>query len=114
MAVVDSVSGTEKVKITNKRTLEEVVVDVNSHGGFLPTDLPGEIGDTLSFRLFSKDEAGNDQQLGETLDVTVYSLLPPQVCKSSPGNGDKDIILDAAIIIDFTIPMDKTTITMLS
>ncbi|MBL7093795.1 Ig-like domain-containing protein, partial [candidate division KSB1 bacterium] len=113
-AVVDTLSGTEKVKITNKRTFEEVVVDVNSHGGFRTTNLPGEIGDTLSFRVFSKDGTGDEQQLGETLDKTVYSMMVPQVCESSPANGDKDIIVDASINIRFTIPMDKSTITQQS
>jgi len=111
MAVVDSMSGTEKVTVTNKRTTEDVVVDVNALGGFSPADLSGERGDTLSLQLFRTIEAQESRQVGETLDLPVSSSNPPKVCHARPANGDKDIIVDAVIVIGFTIPMDLTTIT---
>jgi hypothetical protein len=111
MAVVDSLSGKETVTITNNRTSEKVAVDVETNGGFPIIAISGEYGDTLSFRLFSQVGTEEEHQIGETLELSVYCSSTPQVCATSPSNGDKDIIVDAEIIVRFTIPMDITTIT---
>ena len=105
-AIVDTVIGTEKVMVTNERTQEDVSMRVDYDGGFPLMSLKGEIGDLLSLKLLHKGV-----QVGDTWNTTINSLEPPKVKSSNPTNGEKDIVIQARIFINFSDEMDTSTIT---
>ncbi len=105
-AVIDTVLGREKVKVTNERTQENVSMRVDYDGGFPLMYLDGSSDDIFSITLFS-----DGQQLGDSLQLKIVARRPPKVKTTSPTHGDKDIVVDARIFIHFTEPMDTSTIT---
>ena len=106
-AVIDTVIGTEKVSVLNQRTQESVAMRVDFDGSFPLMTIDGDAGDRLSLSLLKEG-----QQVGESDEVKVETEKEPVVTDSKPTNGDKDIIVDARIFIDFSEPIDSSTVTV--
>jgi len=87
------------VTVTNLRTWEESSGQVDGAGGFGPIIMPAIIGDLLrvSFKGFS-------------LTFEVIEGVPPSVVESTPTDGDKDIIVDAVIIVQFSEPIETSSV----
>lgn len=105
-AVLGPVLVDAKVSVVNERTRQQASVFVDYDGSFSIMNVNGEIGDQLSFTITSVGK-----QVGDTLFMAVEESMAAKIRKTSPPNGDKDILLSAPIIIYFTLPMDAATIT---
>ncbi len=104
--VIDTILGSEKITIVNSQTQEEISNRVDYDGGFLLTHFNASIGDEFSLTLFR-----DGVKQGKSEQIVVESSKPPKVKKSSPTNGDKDIVVDTRIFIYFSEPIDTSTVT---
>jgi hypothetical protein len=105
-AVMETISGREKVTVRNPESEAEDSTTVQPHGGFFLMELPAKNGDHLLLNLMREE-----QLLGSPLNLLVPESEPPVVIESKPTNGDKDIILDSPIIVYFSEPVETSTIT---
>ncbi len=105
-AIMNKISGVEKVVITNKRTGYTVDQRVSFNSGIILLELPAVAGDELEFSLTFE---GKTLGLPET--ITVNKIRPPAVVVTKPTHGDKDIIITRNIFISFSEQIDISTIS---
>jgi len=104
-AVIYPFIGTDVVSVVNQSTQEKTIIWVRHDGSFLSKSLPADIDDQLSINPFNIGEPLEDKET-----FIVEDNVKPKVVKSKPTNGSKDIIVDAAIFIYFSEPIDSTTV----
>jgi hypothetical protein len=81
-AVMETISGREKVTVRNPESEAEDSTTVQPHGGFFLMELPAKNGDHLLLNLMREE-----QLLGSPLNLLVPESEPPVVIESKPTNG---------------------------
>ncbi len=67
-------------------------------------------GGTLTLTGTARDTAGN-QSTSTPITVTVLDVVAPTVTSVSPGNGATSVALSSSVVVSFSEPMDRATLT---
>ncbi len=85
----------------NGQSVTAAVVD----GGFDPVAIPASVGDTLGVDVTRSGSAGPLHAV-----EPVRAHRPPEVVRTSPPNGGRDVPLNASIIVVFSDPIDSSSL----
>jgi len=105
-AVIYTTTGLREVSSLNKRTLDVDTTGIYSHGGFPIMIMDAIVGDSIVFNLFR-----DSLLVGDPIELIVRNNIAPSVIDSKPTNGDKDIPIDGVISINFSEPVDTTSVS---
>jgi hypothetical protein len=105
-AILNKITGVEKVIIKNKRTNYTVDQRVSYDAGFILMELPAMAGDELEINL-----TFDGKTFGLPGTITVSKFRPPVVTETKPTNGEKDIIIKRNMFVRFSAQIDINTIS---
>jgi Tol biopolymer transport system component len=96
--------GAVSAKLRNQtRNSGWVAIPVND-GGFDPSSIGADAGDELSLEV----TIGSGPTI---VSVKVPVRLPPRVVRTNPAQGRSDVALNVQVLIVFSEPVDKSTVT---
>ncbi len=89
----------------NGQSVTAPVVD----GGFDPVPIPASVGDTLLVEITRSGSAGPLR-----LRTVVRAKHPPVVVRTNPPSGGRDVPLNASIVVVFSQPISRPSVTLQS